>query len=602
MIRSPLTRLSRLLIAGFFCLAASLPLSAQSGLEGVHGIAMHGDLKYPPDFTHFDYVNPDAPKGGRVVQSAIGSFDSFNPFIVKGTPADGLGLLYDSLTSKAQDEPFSEYGLLAKRIYVPEDRRWIEFEMRPEARFSDGVPVTAEDVVNTFRLLREEGSPFYRAYYADISKIEAVSRHRVRFEFADTDNRELPLIVGEVPILPKHFWDSRNFAETALEIPIGSGPYEIASYNPGRSITYRLREDYWGADLPVNRGRNNFAQWVYDYYRDSTVALEAFKAGQYDFRLENSAKNWATGYTGPAFDQGRILTRSIEHDNPTGMQAFVMNSRRSQFQDPRVRYALAHAFDFEWTNRNLFYGAYKRSHSFFSNSEMAAEALPDAAERAILEPLRAQLPEEVFTQVYQAPQTQGDGNMRLQVRKGLHLLAEAGWTLDKGVLRNSAGEPFRFEILLIQREFERIVNPFIRNLERMGISVNVRVVDISQYINRLREYDFDMIVGSFGQSNSPGNEQREYWHSESAERPGSRNLAGIRNPAIDQLVELVIQAPDREALVVRARALDRALQWNHYVIPQYHINAYRVAYWNKFGMPETRPKYALGFDTWWILP
>ncbi|KDE39364.1 MAG: extracellular solute-binding protein [Nitrincola lacisaponensis] len=568
--------------------------------EYTHGIAMHGDLKYPADFTHFDYVNPDAPKGGRVVQSSIGSFDSFNPFIVKGTPADGLGLLYDSLTSKSDDEPFSVYGLLAKRIRLPDDRRWVEFEMRPEARFSDGKPVTAEDVINTFRLLREKGSPFYRAYYADIVDIQALGPHRVRFEFAETENRELALIVGEVPILPKHYWETRDFEESSLDIPIGSGPYILSSYNPGRSVTYRRNPDYWGVNLPVRKGRYNFDEWVFDYYRDGTVALEAFKAGQYDYRTEHSAKNWATGYTGSALNQGRIIMEQIEHQNPVGMQAFVMNTRRSLFSDPQVRHALAHAFDFEWTNRAIFYDAYKRSHSFFSNSEMAAEALPDDAELAILEPIRHLLPEQVFTEVYRAPQTDGDGNIRTQIREGLHLLADSGWTLERGVLRNEQGQPFRFEILIIQRDLERLIAPFIRNLERMGIQAQIRVVDISQYINRLREYDFDMIITSYGQSNSPGNEQREYWHSSSAERPGSRNLIGIRNPAVDHLVEQLIQAPDREQLVLRARALDRALQWHHYVIPHYHTNSYRIAYWDKFGIPETRPKYAIGFDTWWI--
>ncbi|WP_417580462.1 extracellular solute-binding protein [Nitrincola sp.] len=568
-----------------------------------HGIAMHGDLKYPADFPHFEYVNPDAPKGGRVAQAAAGSsFDSFNPFIVKGTPADGIGLLYDSLTTKSDDEPFSVYGLLAEHITLPDDRRWIEFELRKEAVFSDGVPVTAEDVVNTFQLLREKGSPFYRAYYADITRIEALSSHRVRFEFAETENRELALIVGEVPVLPKHFWDQRNFEESGLEVPIGSGPYLLASYDPGRSITYKRNPDYWGKDLPVQRGRYNFDEWVFDYYRDGTVALEAFKAGRYDFRTEYAAKNWATGYTGSALNEGRIIKESIEHENPTGMQAFVMNTRRSLFEDAQVRYALAHAFDFEWTNRAIFYDAYKRSHSYFSNSEMAADELPSAEELAILEPLREQLPEEVFTQVYRAPQTDGDGNIRTQIREGLRLLAKSGWNLDQGVLRNEQGQPFRFEILIFQNNLERLISPFIRNLERMGIQVSIRVVDISQYINRLRDYDFDMVVGSFAQSNSPGNEQREYWHSSSAERQGSRNIIGIRNPAIDHLVEQLIQAPDREQLVYRARALDRALQWNHYVIPHYHTNAYRIAYWNKFGIPDIRPNHAIGFDTWWIKP
>ena len=567
-----------------------------------HGIAMHGDLKYPADFTHFDYVNPDAPKGGRVVQSSVGSFDSFNPFIVKGTPADGIGLLYDSLTTKSDDEPFSVYGLLAEHITLPDDRRWIEFELRKNAVFSDGVPVTADDVVNTFQLLREKGSPFYRAYYADITLIEAINSHRVRFEFAETENRELPLIVGEVPVLPKHFWDERDFEESGLEIPTGSGPFQIASYDPGRSVTYKRNPDYWGQNLPVQRGRFNFDEWVFDYYRDGTVALEAFKAGQYDYRTEHSAKNWATGYTGSALNEGRIIKESIEHENPTGMQAFVMNTRRALFADAQVRHALAHAFDFEWTNRAIFYDAYKRSHSYFSNSEMAADELPSAAELAILEPIRELLPAEVFTQVYRAPQTDGDGNIRTQIREGLRLLTAAGWNLEQGVLRNEEGQPFRFEILIIQRDLERLISPFIRNLERMGIQANIRVVDISQYINRLRDFDFDMVISNFGQSNSPGNEQREYWHSTSADRQGSRNLIGIRNPAIDHLVEQLIQAPDREQLVYRARALDRALQWNHYVIPHYHTNAYRIAYWDKFGIPDIRPNHAIGFDTWWIKP
>ncbi|GGC02672.1 ABC transporter substrate-binding protein [Marinobacterium zhoushanense] len=565
-----------------------------------HGIAMHGDLKYPADFTHFDYVNPDAPKTGTVKQWAFGTFDSFNPFIVKGTVADDIGLIYDSLTTKSQDEPFSEYGLLAKAIYVPESRSWIEFELHEEARFSDGKPVRAEDVVYTFKLLREQGSPFYRAYYAGISKISALSETRVRFEFSDSENRELPLIVGEVPILPKHYWEGRDFTKPGLDIPVGSGPYVIASFDAGRTVTFKRNPNYWGANLPANRGRNNFDVISYDYYRDATVALEAFKAGEYDFRQETSSKQWATGYTGAPFDDGRIIKELIPNENPTGMQAFVMNTRRAQFSDARVREALAYAFDFEWTNQNLFYGAYTRSHSFFSNSEMAATELPTPEELKILEPIRDQVPPEVFTQVYRAPETNGDGQVRSQLRKALRLLREAGWELDNGVLKNSTGETFDFEILLVQKEFERVVAPFIRNLERMGISARIRIVDVSQYINRIRQFDFDMVVSSFGQSNSPGNEQREYWHSSTADQPGSRNLIGIKNPAVDYLIEQIIQAPDREQLVLRCRALDRVLQWSHYVIPQFHISAYRVAYWNKFAMPEQRPRYSLGFDTWWI--
>ncbi|WP_432698701.1 extracellular solute-binding protein [Marinobacterium sp. YM272] len=571
-------------------------------LQPQHGIAMHGDLKYPSDFDHFDYANPDAPKGGSMRRASIGTFDSFNQFIIKGTPADGIGMIYDSLTTQSQDEPFSEYGLLAKAIYLPEDRRWIEFELNENARFSDGEPVRAEDVQYTFDLLREQGSPFYRAYYAGISAVEAISDTRVRFEFGETENRELPLIVGQVPILPKHYWEGRDFTKPSLDIPIGSGPYVIDSFDAGRSITFRRNPDYWGKELPVNRGRYNFDQISYDYYRDGTVALEAFKAGEYDFRQENASKAWATGYTGAPFDEGRIIKKTIHHQNPAGMQAFVMNTRRPLFSDSRVRQALAYAFDFEWTNENLFYGAYTRSDSFFANSEMAASELPTEEELEILEPIRDQVPPEVFTEVYHAPRTDGNGRIRGQLRKALRLLQEAGWTLEDGVLKNADGEPYQFEILLVQKEFERVVAPFIRNLERMGISVNIRVVDVSQYINRIRQFDFDMIVGGFGQSTSPGNEQRDYWHSSMADQPGSRNTIGIKNPAVDYLVEQIIQAPDREQLVLRARALDRVLQWNHYVIPQYHIAAFRVAYWDKFGMPEINPPYALAVDSWWAKP
>ncbi|MBR9885961.1 MAG: ABC transporter substrate-binding protein [Oceanospirillales bacterium] len=567
-----------------------------------HGIAMHGDLKYPPDFTHFDYSNPDAPKGGDVRLSGFGTFDSFNPFIIKGTEASGIGMIYDSLTEKSQDEPFSEYGRLAKAIYLPEDRSWIEFELQDNARFSDGEPVQADDVVYTFKLLREQGAPFYRAYYAGISDIKALSPTRVRFEFGETDNKELPLIVGEVPILPKHYWENRDFTKPSLDIPIGSGPYVVESFDAGRSVTYKRNPDYWGQDLPVNHGRFNFDRITYDYYRDTTVALEAFKAGEYDFRQEYTSKDWATGYTGAPFDDGRIIKKSVHNENPAGMQAFIMNTRRPMFSNTRVREALAYAFDFEWTNQNLFYSAYTRSNSFFSNSEMAATALPTPEELEILEPIHDQVPPQVFTEVYKAPSTNGDGQIRGQLRTALRLLKEAGWELDNGVLKNKQGDTFDFEILLVQKGFERVVAPMIRNLERMGITARIRIVDVSQYINRLRQFDFDMIVSGFGQSNSPGNEQREYWHSSTADQVGSRNYIGIKNPAIDYLVEQIIQAPDREQLVLRCRALDRVLQWNHYVIPQYHLSAYRIAYWDKFAMPERSPLYDLGFDTWWIKP
>ena len=580
-------------------LAVIFSASAQSEVLNSPGIAMHGDLKYSSDFTHFDYTNPDAPKGGSFKQASIGTFDSFNPFIIKGTAAANTGMTFDSLMARSFDEPFSLYGLVAEAVRVPESRRWIEFDLREEARFSDGSPLRARDVVETFRLLREEGSPFYKAYYRDISKIEALTELSVRFEFGSNENRELPLIVGEVPIMSADWWSSRDFGSPSLEPILGSGPYIVEEFDAGRSITYQRNPDYWGAELAVNRGRYNFDRMLFDYYRDSTVALEAFKAEQYDFREENSSKSWATGYTGPAFDEGRVLTELVADHNPAGMQAFVMNTRRSLFSDASVRQALALVFDFEWTNENLFYGAYTRSHSYFSNSEMAATELPDTKELAILEPFRGEIPEQVFTEVYRAPTTKGDGRNREQLRKALTLLRNAGWKLEAGKLSNESGEAFEFEILLVQPEFERIVAPFIQNLEKLGVGVNIRIVDVSQYISRLRSFDYDMIVSSFGQSNSPGNEQREYWGSAAADIEGSRNFIGIKDPVVDKLIEQLIQAPDREQLVLRARALDRVLQWNHYVVPQFHIASHRIAYWNKFSFPSVRPKYALGIDTWW---
>ena len=564
-----------------------------------HGIAMHGDLKYPATFSHFEYVNPDAPKGGTLRQAVVGTFDSFNPFIIKGSSADGIGLTFDTLMTRSLDEPFTQYGLIAQSVRMPESRRWVEFDLRPEAKFSDGSPINANDVVETFRLLREEGSPFYKAYYQDISKIEALSEKSVRFEFGETENRELPLIIGEVPILSASYWRDKEFSKPSLEPMLGSGPYTVGSFEAGRSITYVRNDSYWGRDLAVNRGRFNFDQMQFDYYRDGTVALEAFKAGQFDFREENSSKNWATAYTGPALDDGRIKRELVKDANPAGMQAFVMNSRRTQFSDKTVREAIAYGFDFEWTNANLFYDAYTRSHSYFSNSEMAATELPSEKELAILEPLRGQIPDEVFTKVYKAPTTKGDGRNRNELRTALKLLNSAGWNLKDGKLINNAGEQFKFEILLVQKDFERVVAPFIKNLEKLGMSVSIRIVDVSQYINRLRSYDFDMVVGSFGQSSSPGNEQREFWGSDAAMLEGSRNIIGIQDPAIDKLIEALIQAPNREQLVLHARALDRVLQWNHFVVPQFHIGSHRIAYWDKFGFPEVRPTYSLGIDTWW---
>ena len=566
-----------------------------------HAIAMHGEPKYGPDFKHFEYADPGAPKGGHVRLAAIGTFDNLNPYILKGVAAAGLGGLFETLLTSSDDEAFTEYGLLAESIEVPDDRSWAAFTLRPEARWHDGRPVTPEDVIWSLQALKTKGRPFYRFYFANVAKVEKTGPRKVRFTFSGEENRELPLIVGQLPVLPRHYWEGRQFDKTILEPPLGSGPYRVRSLDPGRSITYERVEDYWGAGIPVNKGRNNFDTIRYDYYRDTTVALVAFKSGDYDFRLENTSKDWATAYDAPPVRQGLIKKEEVRHQRPTGMQAFVFNTRRDLFRDPRVRRALAFAFDFEWSNKNLFYGQYTRTESYFSNSELASTGLPGPGELKILEPLRGQIPDRVFTETYKPPSSDASGNIRRNLRQGLRLLKQAGWVFkDRKLVNAETGRHFSFEILLSQPVWERIALPFGKNLERLGIEARVRTVDAAQYQKRTEDFDFDMTVDAFGQSLSPGNEQRDLWGSEAAARQGSRNTIGIKDKAVDRLIELVISAPDRDSLIVRTRALDRVLLWGHYLIPHWHIQSFRVAYWDKFGRPPTTPKYALGFDAWWI--
>ncbi len=570
----------------------------------MHGLAMHGDLKYPPDFKNFDYVNPNAPKGGSVTLSAIGTYSSFNPYILKGVAAAGIGNVFETLTEGSQDEAFSEYGLLAESVEMPEDRSWVAFTLRPQARWQDGKPVTVDDVIFSLNILKEKGTPFFRAYYKDVVKAEKTGERTVKFTFTPGgENRELPLIIGQLPILPKHYWEGRQFDQTTLDPPLGSGPYKISAFEPGRSVTYERVKDYWGKDLPIRKGRNNFDTIRYDYYRDATVALEAFKAGEYDFRAENASKLWATGYDSPALQAGLFKKVEIKNELPTGMQGLAFNIRKDLFKDRRVREALGYAFDFEWTNKNLFYGQYTRTKSYFSNSELASSGLPSPDELKILEPLKGQIPPEVFTQEFNPPTTDGSGNNRANLQKAQQILKAAGWSVKDGMLQNDqTRQHLAFEILLAQPDFERIVLPYVKNLERLGVQASVRTVDTAQYQQRVDEFDFDTIIETFPESLSPGNEQRDFWGSQSADEQGGRNIIGIKDPAIDKLVDLVIGAPDRESLITRTHALDRVLLWNHFVVPQWHIQAFRVAYWDKFGRPETSPKYALGFDTWWVDP
>ena len=595
------------ILAVYLLVLAAHPFTARADEQKVHkahGIAMHGSPKYGPDFKHFDYRNPDAPKGGSVRLAATGTFDSFNPFIIKGNPADGIGYVYETLLTSSDDEAFTMYGQLAEAVEWPEDRRWVTFTLRKDAKWHDGKPVTADDVLFSFEVLKTKGRPFYRYYYKSVAKAEKIDERTVKFTFGANENRELPLIMGQLAVLPKHWFDGRDFEKSSLEKPLGSGPYRVKDFEPGRHVTYERFEDYWGADLPVNKGAFNFDTIRYDYYRDSTVAIEALKAGDYDFRVENNSKDWATAYDVSAVKKGLLKKQLIPHKNSSGMQGFVFNTRKNVFKDPKVRRALAYLFDFEWSNKNLFYGQYTRSESYFSNSELASRDLPSDAELEILEPLKGKIPDEVFTKTYKAPATDGSGNTRENLKVALGLLKEAGWTVKNRKLVNAQGEQMKFEIMQNASApgFQRIILPFIKNLQRIGIDADMRPVDAAQYRQRVDNFDFDMFIAGWGQSLSPGNEQRDYWGSEAADRKGSRNLVGIKDPAIDVLIEKVIEAPDRESLVTRTRALDRVLLWNHYVIPNWHISAYRVLYWDKFGRPEKPPLYGLDFVGWWIDP
>ncbi len=588
-------------VAGMLAMLLSGLVFAQTGqpAPAVHAIAMHGVPKYGPDFKYFDYVNPTAPKGGTLKLARRGTFDSFNVFIDLGNPASTGSI--ETLLTSSSDEPFTEYGLVAESLEVPEDRSWVIFNLREQARWHDGVPITAEDVVWSFDTLMTKGQGFFRFYYKDVLDVEKLTERKVKFTFGETENRELPLIVGQIPILPKHYWETRDFSKTTLEPPLGSGPYRIKDFEPGRFIVQERVKDYWGVNLPVNVGLNNFDEIRTDFYRDDTVIRLALKSGDIDFRSENQAKAWASDYNVPAVEEGWLKREFVKHQQPTGMQAFVMNTRRPIFQDKLVRKALDYAFDFEWTNRNLLHGQYTRTESFFSNTELAATGEPVGEELEILERFRSQLPPEVFNRTYSAPQTDGSGAPRENLRMAQKLLAEAGWVVqDLKLVHRETGQKMSIEVLIVSPAFERIILPFQKNLSRLGIDASIRLVDQTQYINRVRSFDFDMIVSGWGQSNSPGNEQRDYWSSIAADREASRNYCGIKDPVIDQLIDLVIQAPTRESLVARTRALDRVLLAGHYVIPQWHIKGDRILYWDKFSRPEKPVRQGTMIGRWWF--
>lgn len=602
-------RLARLLPAcGILAALLSLPgagLAQPQNTSPRHGLSAFGDLKYPADFRHFDYVNPNAPKGGELRAWQLESFDNLNPLILKGVMAQDLGLVYQSLMVRANDEPDAVYAALAESAELSADRRWAAFNLNPKARWHDGTPVTAEDVVFTFEAVQRDGHPLYQLVLRDLKSITAEGPHRVVFRFKESETlRDLPLTVAAVPILSKAWFEGRNFADPTLEPPLASGPYRIARVDAGRMLVFKRVKDWWAKDLPVYRGRYNFDVIREDYYRDRDIALEAFFAGEYDFREEVISRAWATRYAGhPAVDSGRIKREVLKDHTPSGVQAWFLNTRKPHLLDRRVRQAINLAYDFEWSNKTLFYGLYKRTRSMFENSDLAASGLPSEAELQLLEPYRSQVPPEVFTQEFQPPRTDGSGNNRENLKKAQQLLLQAGWQIRNGKLVDAEGKPFALEFVLYEPSFQRIINPFARNLERIGIQVELRVVDVSAFENRMRSFDFDVMSRRFVQPLTPGVEQRNFWSSASAETIGSYNYSGIRDPAVDALVEQVVTAKSRDELRIATRALDRVLMWGWYVVPHWYSGTVKLAHWDRFQRPPVKPAYDVGLiDTWWLDP
>ena len=603
----------RLLLSLIFGLAMSFPAFAT--LSESHGYAQFGALKYPASFTHFDWVNPGAPKGGTLRVMALGTFDTLNPYSFKGSsPSAAPNFLHYGVSDfneplmvgtgpydPSGDEPASSYGLIAKSVEYNEDRSWVVFNLRKEARFHDGKPITAYDVAFSYRTLVRDGHPQYRTYLQEVQRVDILDRHRIRFVLKRAGNPLLILRLGELPVLAQHYWKNRDFKATSFDVPLGSGPYRIAQVEPGRRLVFERVKDWWGEKLAVNRGKYNFDRVEVEFYRDSSVAFEAFKAGEFDFYVEHQAKNWANGYRFPAIARGDVIRAEIPHQIPTQTQALFMNSRRDTFAQRKVREALGLMFDFEWTNRALFNSAYRRSTSYYPNSEFSATGKPEGGEWLMLSPYRKQLPAKLFTQPFTLPATDGRGIPRETLRRALGLLAEAGWKPSGQRLVNARGEALRFEILLVNPNLERILQPYTENLASIGIQADLRTVDRAQYKQRLDQFDYDMILMTLPQSLNPGLEQWLYFHSSQAGVKGSKNYAGVRHPVVDALLDKLLAAQSREEQVSAARALDRVLLWQHYSIPNWHINHHRLAYRNRFAFVTT-PPYTLGLRAWWLKP
>lgn len=598
-------------------LSLSLALSFPAGatITESHGYAQFGTLKYPARFTHFDWVNPQAPKGGTLRAMAFGTFDTLNPYTFKGsspvtTPnflQYGVNELNETLMvgtgqyDPSGDEATSSYGLIARSVEFSEDRSWVAFNLRPEARFHDGHPITAADVAFSYRTLLKDGHPIYRTNLQEVQRVDILNPQRIRFVFKRAGNPLLILRLGEMPVLPQHYWKGRDFKTTTFEPPLGSGPYRITQVEPGRRLVFERVKDWWGKDLPVNRGKYNFDRVEYEFYRDSDVAFEAFKAGEFDIYIEHQAKNWANGYAFPAVRRGQVIKAQIQHQIPTQTQGLFMNSRRAAFADRRVRQALGLMLDFEWTNRALFSDAYRRATSFYPNSEFSANGLPVGKEWLLLAPYRDQLPPGLFTQPFSVSHTDGRGVGRDNLRQALDLLAQAGWRLSGQRLVNSNGQPLKLEILLVNPNLERILQPYVENLSSIGIEARLRTVDRAQYKQRLDQFDFDMILMTLTQTLSPGLEQWQYFHSSQAATRGSKNYAGVNSPVVDHLLEALLAAQSRDDQVAATRALDRVLLWQHYMIPNWYLDYHRLAYRNRFAFVTT-PPYTLGLNTWWLKP
>jgi len=598
---------------------ATMALADDGPITRSNAIAILAKPALPEDFPYFPYVNPNAPKGGEVTLASIGTFDSFNPFILRGTSAAGqvspwvilpggsgsgssIGHIWESLLTSSADEVATGYGHIAQTIEMPANKLWVAFELRPEAKFSDGVPLTAEDVAWTYNTLLAQGRPSFRIQMADVKDVVVENPHRVVFHFKSNENRELPLILGGIPILPKHFFDGRDFTKPLVDPPVGSGPYRIASFELGRSVVFERRPDWWAANLPTAKGTNNFDRVRIEYFRDTTVAMEAFKAGQTDLRSENISKNWATAYDFPAVQKGWVIKGDFKHHLPTGMQGYIMNTRRPVFADPLVRQAMDEAFDFEWENKNLFYNSYVRTDSYFSNSDLASSGIPEGDELKLLEPYRKELPPALFTEPFKLPVTDGTGNNREQLRRALKLLEQAGWTVKDRKLVDKNGQQMSFTILLDDPSLERPALPYVQQLQKLGIDAHVRTVDPAQYQHLTDDFDFDMTMIVYPESDIPGNELRDYFTCSAAKAQGSGNWGGICDPAVDALVERVVTAQDRQTLTTAARALDRVLLWRWYLVPNWDSNSFHVAYWDRFGHPDKPIRQGFNFDTWWVDP